>query len=376
MQGSSGFQIYLNHAAAGLMSERVLQTIQDHLRLEADCGGYVAAEIAQPRLDQSRQSLALLLNCTPAEIAFTDSASRAWQRILDCFDFQPGDIVMVSSTIWGGSYHSLLQLQSRRGIRIECMPCTAQGYIDFERLEKAMSPRIRLMELSWAGSGWDAWQPAPEIASIARQHGIPLVIDASQALGQRVLDVSTLGCDFLFASGRKWLGGPRGTGILYANRATTATLCPIGLDQHTASQQNGQLDWVADARRFELSETSVALRLALGVAAEETLNRLQNGQATQLQNLARLCRQMAADVPGLTLPAINGDLGAIVTLRSQNCTPIEARIRLRQHGIEVGVHPSTFMPLHPASQALGDCLRISPHVLNTPAELEYLFQIL
>lgn len=360
--------VYLNTAAAGLQSPQVVQTIQAHLQLESECGGYVAAEKVQLKLAQCRESLSRLLNCSPSEIALTDSASRAWQRILDCFDFQRDDIVLVSPTIWGGNYFTLLQLERRFGIQVQCMPTEPDGNVDLDRLKQQIqqkvrqqpNSRVRFMELTLAPSGWDAWQATVEIAQLARAHSIPLVVDASQALGQRELDVNDLGCDFLFASGRKWLAGPRGTGVLYARQSSTSNLCPLGLDQHTGFLKDDELHWLPDARRFELSESSVALRLGLGEAAKQTLSRQQAGESVLLKKLAADYRRLIAEIAGFELPDCSGDLGAIVTFRHAVHSPVAVRDFLRQHHIEVGIHPRTYMPLHAPTQRLGDCLRVSP----------------
>lgn len=380
MPSSVHLPVYLNTAAAGLQSPQVLEKIQAHLQLESECGGYVAAEKVQSDLASCRENLAQLLNCTASEIALTDSASRAWHRILNCFDFQRDDIVMVSPGIWGGNYFSLLQLESRFGIEIQCMPSAADGSLDVDQLKQQLklipNSRVRLMELTLAPSGWDTWQACDEIAQIAQAYDIPLVVDASQALGQRELDVNALGCDFLFASGRKWLAGPRGTGVLYARQSSTSHLCPLGLDQHTGFLKRELVEWFADARRFELTECSVALQLGLGVAVTETLQRLEAGQASRLKTLARDYRDALAEIPGVEMSVFAGDQGGIVTFRHASYSPVAVRDFLRQHHIEVGIHPSTYMPLHGPTQRRGDCLRVSPSASakNSPDALRYFLE--
>ena len=376
--------VYLNTAAAGLQSPQVLEKIQAHLQLESECGGYVAAEKVQSDLASCRENLAQLLNCTASEIALTDSASRAWHRILNCFDFQRDDIVLVSPTIWGGNYFTLLQLEKRFGIQVQCMPTEADGNLDLDRLKQQIQQkvrqqpksRVRFMELTLAPSGWDAWQATGDIAQLARAHSIPLVVDASQAFGQRELDVNDLGCDFLFASGRKWLAGPRGTGVLYARQSSTSHLCPLGLDQHTGFLKDDELHWLPDARRFELSESSVALRLGLGEAAKQTLSRQQAGESVLLKKLAADYRQLISEIPGFELPDLSGEPGAIVTFRHAVQSPVAVRDFLRQHHIEVGIHPRTYMPLHAPTQRLGDCLRVSPSTCthNATGALRYFLE--
>ena len=60
--------------------------------------------------------------------------------------------------------------------------------------------------------------PVEEMGVICRGAGVPFFVDACQSAGQLPLDVETMGCDVLTATGRKWLRGPRGTGFLYVRQ--------------------------------------------------------------------------------------------------------------------------------------------------------------
>ena len=59
---------------------------------------------------------------------------------------------------------------------------------------------------------------AAAVGAIAQREGIPYLLDATQSVGQMPIDVQALKCDYLVSTGRKFIRGPRGTGLLYASR--------------------------------------------------------------------------------------------------------------------------------------------------------------
>ena len=106
---------HLNNAGAALMSERVLNTAIEHLRLEAVVGGYEAADRAQARMFAVYRSTAALLGCAPDEIAIMENASRAWALFFASLDLAPGDVVVTTEGEYASNFMSMLQARLRCG---------------------------------------------------------------------------------------------------------------------------------------------------------------------------------------------------------------------------------------------------------------------
>src|SRR5690606_37144910 len=101
---------------------------------------------------------------------------------------------------------------------------------------------------------------------VCAEAGVPYAIDACQSAGQIPLDVNALRCDFLFASARKFLRGPRGIGFLYVSDGALARgVTPMYPDLH-AARWTGELAFepAENSRRFETWEFAFALVLGLG----------------------------------------------------------------------------------------------------------------
>lgn len=84
-------------------------------------------------------------------------------------------------------------------------------------------------------------QPVHEIGHIAKKHSVPYMLDAANTIGMQTLNVSDIGCDFMAASGRKYLRGPSGSGFLYVNSNAAEMLEPL-----VPTWNSGTWDWRED----------------------------------------------------------------------------------------------------------------------------------
>lgn len=91
-----GERVHLNSAGAALMPDQVVEEVLSHVRLEARVGGYEAAEAAFDRVEGFYTSVARLLGARPQEVAFTESATRAWELALGSMALKAGDRVLTT----------------------------------------------------------------------------------------------------------------------------------------------------------------------------------------------------------------------------------------------------------------------------------------
>jgi len=226
--------LHLNAAGSSLPSRRTLDATIDHLKLEAEIGGYEAADLKRDELDGFYPSVATLIGADAGEIAFVENATRAWDLAFYSLAFKPGDRILTCVSEYSSNYISYLQVARKTGAELVVVPDDNHGQIDVAALERAIDKRTRLISISHVPTQGGLVQPAEAVGRIANAAGVPYLLDACQSVGQLPVDVNRLGCDFLSATGRKYLRGPRGTGFLYARQKTTAGIEPIFLDNHAA----------------------------------------------------------------------------------------------------------------------------------------------
>ena len=267
-----GNVLHFNNAGAALMPQPVLHATIGHLQLEALIGGYEAAAQAQDAVAHVYDAAATLLGCHREEIAIVENATRAWDMAFYAIPFGPGDRILTAMAEYASNFIAFLQVARKTGAVVEVIPNDASGQLSIEALRQAIDDRVKLIAITHVPTNGGLVNPAAAVGQVAREAGVWYLLDACQSIGQLPLDVEAMGCDLLSATGRKYLRGPRGTGLLYVRRAILDRLEPPFLDLHAAQWVTPErFEMRPDARRFENWETYYAGKIGLGVAIEYAL---------------------------------------------------------------------------------------------------------
>jgi selenocysteine lyase/cysteine desulfurase len=232
--------------------------------------------------------------------------------------------------------------------------------------------RPALVALTWIPTNSGLVQRVGEVGRICREAGVPFLIDACQAVGQLPIDVRGLGCDYLSGTARKFLRGPRGLGFLYvSDRALEAGAHPLLVDMRGADWTDPDaFELRPDARRFETWESSYALVLGLGAAAEYALQVGVDTGGCRARELAEYARARLAAVPGVRVLDRGAELCAIATVAIAGRDAAEIKLQLRARGINTSSPHREDAVIDMDEKQTTSALRISPHYYNTSEEID------
>ena len=367
--------VHFNNAGAALQPQPVLDAAIGHLRLEADIGGYEAADRAGAALEDVYTSVARLINAAPDEIALVENATRAWDMAFYSLRLGPGDRILTAEAEYASNVIAFLQMAQKTGAEIAVVPSDETGALSVEALERLIDPRVKLIAVTHVPTNGGLVNPAAAIGRVARRHGIPFLLDACQSVGQMPVDVVKIQCDMLSATGRKFLRGPRGTGFLWVRREWIERLEPPFLDLHAAIWTSAQAYEIRrDARRFENWESYVAGRLGLGVAAEYAMTLGLDAIWERVKALAETLRRSLAEISGVTIRDLGRERCGIVTFTTEGLSAKELRKALAAERINVTTSSLFSTRYDMTARGLDLLLRASVHYYNTEDEIARLCQ--
>jgi pyridoxal 5-phosphate dependent beta-lyase len=344
--------LHLDSGACSRQSFAVIDAAAQHARHEAEVGGYVAAAAAEPALNAGRSAVAALTGTTASDVVYTTGSNHSLDLLLGSWT-GPRSVACLP-----GEYGPNLAVMAANGFEVRALPADGDGRLAVDDAATALAVNPPgLVHLTPLASHRGIVQPARELAEVCRGLGVPLVVDAAQALGH--IDCA-VGADAIYSSSRKWLAGPRGVGVLAIQPALAerlrARLPPPEWNLPSTVLQ-----------RLEHGEANLAARVGLSVALGEHLAAGPENIRAVLAELGRLTRRTLADIEGWRVVEPADEPTAITTLvATTGADPQQVRSWLiAERGIV-----STYAEVQRAPFEMAvPVLRVSPHVDTTADEL-------
>ena len=329
---------HFNNAGSSLMAAPVADYLYEFLQEEEMKGGYETAASRNMELENFYVRVAELINAKPKEIAFVENATRAWDMIFYSIPLKAGDQIITVRSEYGSNVIAYLHRAKQTGAELVILENNDDGEPDTDQLRKLINKKTKLISMSHIPTGGGLVNPASEIGAIANEYGVPYLLDACQSVGQMSVNVADIGCDFLSATGRKFLRGPRGTGFLYVKQDWIERLEPPLIDQFAANLLDEKTYLLRrDARKFENWERYFAGQAAFGRAIEYAMDFGLPKIQQRIFKMADKLREGLQEIPQLEVTDQGRLKCGIVTFRHEALDAATIKSELARRKINVSV---------------------------------------
>lgn len=322
--------------------------------------------------EAARRKLAGFINARPDELVLCSGTTFAINLVAYSWALprlKAGDVILVSRMEHHANIVPWQLVAERTGATIRVAEITPDGSLDLEALHKAMTPEVKLLAITQVSNLLGTVNPVREICREARRRGIATLVDGSQAMPHRPVDVTAIGCDFYAFTGHK-MCGPTGTGVLWARREHLEAMPPfLGGGEMIREVSFEGTVFNDPPHRFEAGTPNIAGFVGLGAAVDYLQGiGMAAIEAREAELLAHLTEEMDR-IEGLRIIGRAPEKAAVVSFLVEGAHAHDLATLLDLEGVAVrsGQHCA-----HPLLQFYGVAAtcRASLAFYNTHEEID------
>lgn len=355
-------QVFMAHAGVTILPRRVARAMQDYI--EQSCLRMQEFPEAWRAMNETRAIAARFIGGKASEISLIGPTSLGLSLVANGLDWQPGDEILCYQDDYPANVYPWLDLR-RRGVEARFLRPAIPGHITPELVERALTPRTRLVALASCHFLTGCRLDTNAIGRLLRERGVLFCLDAIQTIG--AFETTVEHVDFLSADAHKWMLGPMAAGIFFVREELQEQLRPslIGAWNVKSPRFIAQDEVVFEpgGRRYEPGVLNMAGILGMKAALEMLA---EIGIATISERLLHLKSVLAERLASLgmtILPPTSGPGASSITTAWRGTSEETERIAARLAANHVAVslrHDRSGRPL----------IRFSPHFYNTEAEID------
>jgi cysteine desulfurase/selenocysteine lyase len=374
--------VYLDNAASAQKPKAVLDAINKSYTQEyanVHRGLHFLSNAATQAYEDARESVRRFLNApSKDELIFTRNATEAINLVAQSFGgmvLGEGDEIVLSimehhSNIVPWHFH-----RERQGAVIKWAPIDEDGNFLIDEFEKLLSPRTRIVAITQMSNALGTIVPIKEVVRIAHAHGIPVLVDGSQAAVHMPVDVQDLDCDFYAFTGHKTYG-PTGIGVLYGKMEHLRRMPPYqGGGEMIGEVTLDTVTYAEPPHRFEAGTPAIVQAIGLGAALDYMRNVGLPNIAAHEADLRDYAMARLSEINSLRIFGRARDKGAIVSFNMEGAHAHDVATVIDRAGIAVRAGTHCTQPLLARYGVTATC-RASFAVYNTRAEVDKLAEAL
>ena len=367
--------IYLDNANTGQKPASVIEAVDDFYRrhnANVSRAVHTLGTEATEAYEGSRRKLARFLNVRADELVLCSGTTFAINLVAYSWALprlKAGDTILVSRMEHHANIVPWQLVAQRTGATIKVAEIHTDGTLDLDALYAAMTGGVKLLAITHTSNVLGTVNPVREICREARRRGIVTVVDGSQAVPHRAVDVAAIGCDFYAFTGHK-MCGPTGTGALWARKEHLQAMPPfIGGGEMIKEVSFDGTVFNDPPHRFEAGTPNIAGFIGLGAAVDylDALG-MANVEAREAELLAHATEELDR-IDGLRIVGRAPHKAAVISFLIEGAHAHDLATLLDLEGVAVrsGQHCA-----HPLLQFYGVAatLRASFAFYNTHEEVD------
>ena len=375
--------VYLDNGASAQKPRVVIDAITQAYSMEyanVHRGLHYLSNLATEKYEAVRGIIARFLNAGDAdEIVFNSGTTEGINLISYGWAaprLQAGDEIVLSIMEHHANIVPWHFLRERQGVVLKWVECDANGDLDPQAVIDAIGPRTKLVAVTHMSNVLGTVVDVAAICRGAREKGVPVLVDGSQAAVHMPVDVRAIGCDFYAVTGHK-LYGPSGSGAIYIRRERMEEMRPfIGGGDMIRDVGRDVVTYNDPPMKFEAGTPSIVAQIGLGVALEYMMGLGMENIAAHERELRDYARAKLAGINWLNVQGNSATKGAIFSFTmagAAHAHDISTILDKRGVAVRAGTHCA--MPLM-EHMGVGATCRASFGLYNTKAEVDALVSAL
>lgn len=374
--------VYFDSANTSQKPASVIEAVDRHYRehnANVARAVHQLGEEATAAYEGARDALAGFINAgSRNELVLTSGTTQAVNLVAYSHalpQLKPGDSILTTVMEHHANIVPWQIVAQRAGATVKAAPIDVRGELIVERFVAMLTPDVKLACVTHVSNVLGTVNPIREIARECRQRGIPLLVDGSQALPHRPVDVQALGCDFYVFTGHKMLA-PTGTGALWAKKEHLDAMPPFfGGGEMIREVRFDGTTFAEPPHRFEAGTPNIAG--FAGVKAAIDYYQLIGFDAMHAheQDLLAYATERLCDIPGVRLFGEAAEKEAVISflIEGAQATDLATLLDLQGVAVRSGHHCA-----HPLMQFYGvpATLRASLAFYNTREEVDAFIEAL
>ena len=375
--------VYLDNGASAQKPRAVIDAITQAYSMEyanVHRGLHFLSNLATEKYEAVRGIIRQFLNApSEEEIVFASGTTEAINLVSYAWAaprLQPGDEIVLSIMEHHANIVPWHFLRERQGVVLKWVDCDANGDLDPQAVIDAIGPRSKLIAITQMSNVLGTVVDVARICNAAREKGVPVLVDGSQAAVHMPVDVQAMGCDFYAITGHK-LYGPSGSGAIFIRRERMAEMRPfLGGGDMIREVNREQVTYADPPMRFEAGTPSIVAQTGLGVALTYLMDLGMQNVAAHERALRDYARTRLAGLNWLSVQGNSAGKGAIFSFTLQGAAhPHDISTVLDKRGIAVRAGSHCAMPLMTHMGVTATC-RASFGLYNTVEEVDALVSAL